>query len=311
MRLVFAGTPEVAVPSLCALLESPRHDVVAVLTRPDAPAGRGRHLVRSLIGALADEHDIEVLTPRNANDPDFIARLGELAPDACAVVAYGALLPQAALDIPAHGWVNLHFSLLPAWRGAAPVQAAIRAGDEITGASTFQIVHELDAGPVYGVVTEPVRADDTAGALLARLADSGATLLRSTMDGIEDGTLTAIPQGGDGHSYAPKVTVADAKVAFAAPASAVDRHIRAVTPDPGAWAEFRGERLKLGPVSPMNPTGGDQLAPGELRVERKHVLVGTASTPVGLGEVQAQGKKRMAATHWARGTRIEQGERLV
>ncbi|OXM56664.1 methionyl-tRNA formyltransferase [Amycolatopsis thailandensis] len=307
MRLVFAGTPEPAVPSLRALLASEEHEVVAVVTRPDAQAGRGRRVVRSPIGALADEHGIEVLTPPKASDPAFLARLAEIAPDACPVVAYGALLPQAALDIPVHGWVNLHFSLLPAWRGAAPVQAAIRAGDEITGASTFRIVKELDAGPVYGVITEQIGAGDTAGELLGRLAESGAKLLVSTMDGIADGTLRAVEQTGDGVSYAPKVTVEDARVSFADPATAVDRLIRAVSPEPGAWAEFRGERLKLGPVTVVDEPGPP---PGELVVERKRVLVGTASKPVRLGEVQAQGKKRMAATDWARGTRIEQGERL-
>ncbi|EME61989.1 methionyl-tRNA formyltransferase [Amycolatopsis decaplanina] len=307
MRLVFAGTPEPAVPSLRALLASEQHEVVAVVTRPDAQAGRGRRVVRSPIGALADEHGIEVLTPPKASDPAFLARLAEISPDACPVVAYGALLPQAALDIPVHGWVNLHFSLLPAWRGAAPVQAAIRAGDEITGATTFRIVKELDAGPVYGVVTEQIAGTDTAGETLARLAESGAKLLVSTMDGIADGTLRAVAQTGDGVSYAPKVTVEDARVSFADPAAAVDRQIRAVTPEPGAWAEFRGERLKLGPVTVVDEPGPP---PGELVVERKRVLVGTASKPVRLGEVQAQGKKRMAATDWARGTRIGQGERL-
>ncbi|WP_236791243.1 methionyl-tRNA formyltransferase [Amycolatopsis sp. GM8] len=307
MRLVFAGTPEPAVPSLRALIDSPRHDVVAVVTRPDAPAGRGRKLLRSPVGALADEHGIEVLTPEKAGAPEFLDRLRELAPDACPVVAYGALLPQRTLDIPRLGWVNLHFSLLPAWRGAAPVQAAIRAGDEITGASTFRIVKELDAGPVYGVVTEKIGATDTAGGLLERLSVSGARLLVSTMDGIEDGTVGAVEQPDDGLSYAPKVTVEDARVSFADPAVALDRRIRAVTPEPGAWAEFRGERFKLGPVT---PTGENGLAPGELRAERKRVLAGTATQAVQLGEVQAQGKKRMAATDWARGTRIDRGERL-
>ncbi|WP_027940718.1 methionyl-tRNA formyltransferase [Amycolatopsis taiwanensis] len=309
MRLVFAGTPEPAVPSLRTLLDSPRHDVVAVVTRPDAPAGRGRSLVRSPVGRLADERGIEVLTPAKAGDDDFLDRLRELAPDACAVVAYGALLPQRALEIPRHGWINLHFSLLPAWRGAAPVQAAIRAGDEITGASTFQIVRELDAGPVYGVVTEKVGAADTAGELLGRLAVSGARLLVSTMDGIEEGSLRAEPQPADGVTYAPKVTVEDARVSFTEPAAAVDRLVRAVTPEPGAWALFRGERLKLGPVSVVDEPELT-LAPGELKVERRRVLAGTATRPVRLGEVQAQGKKRMSAPDWARGTRIESGERL-
>jgi methionyl-tRNA formyltransferase len=305
MRLVFAGTPQTAVPALDALLTS-RHEVVAVVTRPDAPAGRGRQVSRSPVGELADKHDIEVLTPRRAGAPEFLARLAELAPDCCPVVAYGALLPQSALDIPRDGWVNLHFSLLPAWRGAAPVQAAVRHGDEITGASTFRIVKELDAGPVFGVLTEAVRATDTAGELLDRLAVAGADLLRSTIDGIADGALRAVDQPADGITYAGKVTVDDARVEFTGSAQAVDRLVRSVTPEPGAWAHFRGERVKLGPVVPVD---ADPLAPGEIRVERRQVLVGTATRPVRLGEVQAQGKKRMAATDWARGSRIEAGER--
>ena len=308
MRVVFAGTPAPALPSLRAFLESDRHEVVAVVTRPDAPAGRGRHVVRSPVGALADEHGVEVLTPRKASDPAFLDRLRELAPDCCPVVAYGALLPQAALDIPPHGWINLHFSLLPAWRGAAPVQAAIRAGDEITGASTFRIVKELDAGPVFGVLTEPVRPGDTAGDLLDRLADAGAGLLLSTVDGVADGALEPVAQVDAGASYAPKVGVEDAKVDFTVPALAVDRLVRAMTPEPGAWAGFRDERIKLGPVAAAD---GEPLRPGELRVERKRVLVGTATTAVQLGEVQAQGKKRMPATDWARGARVEPGECLT
>lgn len=291
-----------------ALLESSRHEVVAVPHAARRAPGRGRTVQRSPVGALADEHGIEVLTPPKAGDPAFLDRLRELAPDACPVVAYGALLPQKTLDVPAHGWVNLHFSLLPAWRGAAPVQAAVKAGDEITGASTFRIVKELDAGPVFGVVTEAIGADDTAGALLGRLALSGARLLASTLDGIEDGTVRAVEQPDEGLSYAPKVSVDDARVSFDGSASAVDRLIRSVTPEPGAWAEFRGERFKLGPVA---LTDDDPIPPGELSVERKRVLVGTGTKPVRLGEVQAQGKKRMAATDWARGTRLEQGERLT
>ncbi|MCE6994874.1 methionyl-tRNA formyltransferase [Saccharothrix sp. S26] len=308
MRLVFAGTPEVALPSLRALVESDRHEVVAVVTRPDAPAGRGRRVERSPVAALADERGIEVLTPAKASDPVFQARLKELEPDLCPVVAYGALLPESALAIPRHGWVNLHFSVLPAWRGAAPVQASVRHGDDITGATTFRIVKELDAGPVYGVVTERVRERDTAGELLGRLAESGARLLLSTVDGIADGSLRAVEQPEEGVSYAPKVTVDDARLDFGTPAVAIDRVARAVTPEPGAWAEFRGERLKLGPVTPVEAQ--EPLAPGEIRVERKRVLVGTATDPVALGDVQAQGKKRMAATDWARGARIEAGERI-
>ncbi|MET8758665.1 methionyl-tRNA formyltransferase [Lentzea sp. NPDC004782] len=308
MRLVFAGTPEVALPSLRAFIDSPRHDVVAVVTRPDAPSGRGRKLERSPVAALADEHGIEVLTPAKAGDPEFLDRLRALEPDLCPVVAYGNLLPQRTLDVPKFGWVNLHFSVLPAWRGAAPVQAAVRNGDDITGASTFRIVRELDAGPVFGVVTEKVRDRDTSGDLLARLSESGAQLLLSTVDGIEDGTLRAVEQPADGVTYAPKITVEDARLDFTAPAAAVDRLARAVTPEPGAWASFRDERLKLGPVTPVDDV---TLPAGEILVERKRVLVGTATTAVALGEVQAQGKKRMAATDWARGVRIEAGERIA
>ena len=307
MRLVFAGTPAPAVPALRALLESPRHEVVAVVTRPDAPSGRGRKLVRSPIGALADEAGIPVLTPGKPREPEFIEALSALEPDCCPVVAYGALIPRPVLDVPRHGWVNLHFSLLPAWRGAAPVQAAIRAGDDVTGATTFLLEEGLDTGPTFGVVTEPVRPTDTSGDLLRRLAESGARLLVATLDGIADGTLTARPQPTDGVSHAPKVTVDDARVDWSLPAAALDRLVRSVTPEPGAWTTFRGARLGLGPVS----TSDVELKPGELVAEKRRVLVGTGTHAVALGEVQPVGKRAMAAPDWARGTRIEVGEALL
>ncbi|MER0478663.1 methionyl-tRNA formyltransferase [Streptomyces sp. Edi2] len=310
MRLVFAGTPEVAVPALDALLASDRHEVVAVVTRPDAPAGRGRRLVASPVAERAEEAGIEVLKPVKPRDEDFLARLREIAPDCCPVVAYGALLPKAALDIPAKGWVNLHFSLLPAWRGAAPVQHAVLAGDEVTGASTFQIETGLDSGPVFGVLTEEVRPTDTSGDLLTRLAFAGSGLLVATMDGIEDGTLQAVPQPPEGVTLAPKIEVEDAKVDWAAPALRVDRVIRGCAPAPGAWTVFRGERLKL--MSAADAAGHTEpaLAPGELAVTKKAVYAGTGSHPVELGWVQPQGKKPMKAADWARGVRIESGERL-
>jgi methionyl-tRNA formyltransferase len=308
VRLVFAGTPEPAVPSLRALLESARHEVVAVLTRPDAPSGRGRAVRRSPVGALADEAGVRVLTPQRPRDPEFLTALRELAPDCCPVVAYGALVPPAALAVPPRGWVNLHFSLLPAWRGAAPVQAALRHGDEITGATTFQLEEGLDTGPVFGVVTEAVRADDTAGALLGRLATSGAALLVATLDGIADAALVAQPQPVDGVSHAPKVTVSDARVEWAAPPSAVERLIRSVTPEPGAWSTFRDERLGLGPVRTV--ADAPELKPGELHVEKRRVLVGTGDTALELGEVRPVGKRAMPAPDWARGVRIEQVEFL-
>jgi methionyl-tRNA formyltransferase len=304
MRLVFAGTPETAVPPLDALLAS-RHEVAAVVTRPDAPVGRGRKVEASPVAQRAADAGLEVLTPDRPRDPEFLARLREIGPDCCPVAAYGALLPQAALDIPPHGWVNLHFSILPAWRGAAPVQHAILHGDDVTGASTFLIVKELDAGPVYGVLTEPVRPGDTTGTLLDRLSHSGAELLVATLDGIEDGTVTAVPQPAEGVSFAPKITPADARVDWKLPAHVVDRQVRACTPDPGAWTELDGVRLKLGPVDQglTNSAAPPDLAPGELQAARNAVLVGTGSRPVLLGDVQAPGKRRMTAPEWARGLR--------
>jgi methionyl-tRNA formyltransferase len=304
MRLVFAGTPEAAVPALDALLKS-RHEVTAVITRPDAPAGRGLHLVPSPVAERAEAAGVEVLKPARPREPEFIDRLRHIAPDCAPVTAYGALIPQSVLDIPAQGWVNLHFSVLPAWRGAAPVQHAILHGDDITGATTFRLVKELDAGPVFGVVTEPIRPDDTAGDLLGRLAVSGAELLVATLDGIESGQLEARPQPTEGVSLAPKITAEDARVRWDQPATAVDRQIRACTPGPGAWTMLDGARLKLWRVD-LTPDGADSaglLAPGEVRILRSAVLVGTATTPVGLGDIQPPGKRRMRAADWARGLR--------
>ncbi|RZU74809.1 methionyl-tRNA formyltransferase [Micromonospora kangleipakensis] len=308
MRLIFAGTPAVAGPALDAIAAS-GHELLAVVTRPDAPAGRGRGLVRSPVGAWADAHGVEVLTPARPREPEFLDRLRELAPDCVPVVAYGALVPPVALEIPRHGWINLHFSLLPAWRGAAPVQHAVLHGDELTGASVFQLEQGLDTGPVYGTLTDEVRPADTSGDLLERLAHSGAGLLVAVLDAIEAGTARAEPQPADRVSLAPKLTVEDARVRWGDPAFAVDRRIRACTPAPGPWTTFRGERVKLGPVVPV--ANGPELKPGELLVEKARVLAGTATVPVLLGEVRAAGKKAMSASDWARGARVAAGEVLA
>jgi methionyl-tRNA formyltransferase len=338
VRLVFAGTPDVAVPSLDALSGS-SHDVVAVLTRPDAPAGRGRSMLASPVKGRALELGLEVLTPRRPGDPLFQDRLRELAPDACPIVAYGGLIPLSALTIPTHGWINLHFSLLPAWRGAAPVQHAIIAGDEVTGATTFLLEQGLDTGPTFGVMTEAVKPHDTAGDLLVRLAQAGAGLLVATLDALEAGELHAVPQPWEGVSLAPKISVQDARICWGAPALAVDRHIRGCTPAPGAWTTFRGERLKIHPVTLdldaqdalgaqddprarvagaglVVPTGelsaaGELIAAGEVAATKRAVHVGTTSGRVRLGIVQPQGKKPMDAADWARGVRIEPGERFA
>lgn len=300
MRIVFAGTPDPAVPSLERLLASEKHDVVAVVTRPDAAAGRGRKINRSPVGQLADSRGIPVLTPGRPSEPEFLEQLAALEPDVCPVVAYGSLLPRPVLNVPKFGWINLHFSLLPAWRGAAPVQAAIAAGDDVTGASTFLLEEGMDTGPVLGVVTESVAASDTSGDLLGRLAISGALLLEATLDAIEAGEASAIPQSDDGVSYAPKITVESARIEWSASASAVDRHIRAVTPAPGAWTTIGDIRLKVAPVTLADV----ELEPGRVLVRKDGVFVGTATNAVSLGDIQPQGKKTMKALDWARGARL-------
>ena len=303
MRLLFAGTPLPAVPSLEALIASPRHEVVAVLTRPDAPTGRGRRMEASPVRQIAEAHGIEVLTPRRPRDPEFLERLAEIAPDACPVVAYGGLIPPAALEIPPHGWVNLHFSLLPAWRGAAPVQRALLAGDEITGACTFQLEAGLDTGPVYGTITAEVRRTDTSGDLLERLSVDGARLLAATLDGIEDGTLHAVPQPSEGVSLAPKIGVEDARIDWKTPAVHIDRQVRACTPAPGAWTTLGGERVKVFPLAPL--PGAAEVEPGRIVLDKRGMTVGTGSGHlVRLGDVQPQGRKRMSAADWARGLRL-------
>ena len=307
MRLLFAGTPATALPALDALLAS-RHEVVAVLTRPDAPAGRGRRLTPSPVAERADGAGIEVLKASRLRDPELLDTLRRIAPDAAPVVAYGALVPPDALTIPRLGWVNLHFSLLPAWRGAAPVQHALLHGDDVTGATTFLLEEGLDTGPVLGVLTESVRADDTSGALLDRLAHAGAGLLVATLDGLEDGALVAQPQPAEGVSLAPKLTRDDSRVDWTVPAFHVDRQVRACTPAPGAWTTWGDDRVGLGPVTVVD---GDGLAPGTVRVGRADVLVGCGDgRAVLLGEVRPPGKRPMAADAWARGVRDLDGARF-
>ncbi len=311
MRLLFAGTPEAALPALDTLLAG-RHEVVAVLTRPDAAAGRGRRTRPSPVAERALTEGLEVLRPPGPRDAGFQQRLRELAPDCCPVVAYGALLPAAVLAVPAHGWVNLHFSVLPAWRGAAPVQHALLAGDEVTGATTFRLVEAMDAGPVLGTATETVRPRDTAGDLLGRLAVTGAGLLAATLDGLDEGRLVPVAQPVEGVSYAPRITVEDARVRWDDPAFAVDRRVRACTPAPGAWTTVGGERLKLGPVEPVEPVGdgAERLPPGVPDAGRREVLVGTGTGPVRLSTVQPHGRRAVPAADWARGARLGPGTRL-
>ena len=295
MKLVFAGTPGIAVPSLEALVGS-RHEVVAVVTRPDATAGRGRRLTPSPVAIRAAELGLEVLKPGHPRDPEFRSRLRELNPDVCAVVAYGALLPTSVLEIPARGWINLHFSLLPRWRGAAPVQRAVMAGDTEIGTSCFRIVRELDAGDVYRIAARPM-PEATAGELLELLAVSGAAQLVETIDAVEEGEIP-VPQETVGVTRAAKITVEEARVDFTRPAAEVRNHILGCSPDPGAWCELNGKRLKLyrARLADVQFTP----APGELHVTKRQVFVGAGDGVLELLEVQAPGKRRMAAIDWAR-----------
>ena len=305
MRLLFAGTPEVAVPALEALLDS-EHEVVGVLTRADARSGRGRTLAPSPVKVRALAAGLEVFTD-DPKSPEFAEKLAALNIDCAPVVAYGQLLRRNVLDIPTHGWINLHFSLLPAWRGAAPVQRSIMAGDQVTGAATFRIEEGLDTGPVFGTMTETIRPRDTAGDLLGRLASSGAHLLVATLDAIADGTVTPVPQTRDGVTIAPKLSVAEARVQWGLPPHIVDRLIRGMTPEPGAWTTLPdGSRLALGPVSLLHASHHFEgaLAPGEVLVAKKHVFVGTAGEPVVLGQVTPVDKRPMNAADWARGARL-------
>ena len=296
MRVLFAGTPSVAVPSLDALIDA-GFDVVAVLTRPDAPTGRKRVLTPSPVAARAAELGLEIIHAAKV-DAGVTARIAAVRPDVAAIVAYGGLVPRPALDVPRHGWINLHFSLLPAWRGAAPVQRAVIAGDDITGAVTFQLEEGLDTGPVIGTLTEQVRPDDTAGTLLERLSHSGSVLLAQTLSAIDSGAAHPQPQRGE-VSLAPKLTIEDGRINWSEPALAIGRRARGVTPEPGAWTMLDGQRVKLEPVL-LRP-GQSALAPGQLAMDGKNVLVGTGSHPVELVRVQPAGKKMMSAADWARG----------
>lgn len=307
MRLVFAGTPEPAVESLRQLIDS-EHEVVAVLTRPDARKGRGRSLHPSPVKELAQEHGIEVLTPATLKDNEEIrTRLRELAPECIPVVAYGNLIPADMLDIAPHGWVNLHFSLLPAWRGAAPVQHAILHGDNETGATVFRIDEGLDTGAIIHTLRTPIDPEETSGELLARLAQSGATTLVEAMDLLERGTAVLEAQPAEG-SYAGKITPDMARVDWSESADVIDRTIRAFTPAPGAWTTLGGERVKLERIA---ATTASELAPGEVRSSKKQVLVGTGSGDVELTRIQPPGKKMMHAADWARGMKPEDVEKGV
>ncbi|MDP5225896.1 MULTISPECIES: methionyl-tRNA formyltransferase [Arthrobacter] len=296
MKVIFAGTPDVAVPSLNALLEA-GFDVVAVLTRPDAPLGRKRVLTPSPVAQRAGELGLSLIKAARIT-PEVVEEIAATGAEAGAVVAYGGLLPRAALDALPHGWINLHFSLLPAWRGAAPVQHAIINGDDVLGASTFLLEEGLDTGPVYGTMTEGARPDDTSGAVLERMAHSGSVLLAQTLTAIASGRAEARPQEG-APTLAPKLSLEDGRLDWTRTAVALHRQARGVTPEPGAWTTLDGQRFKIGAVA-LRPDVHD-LEAGTVRLAGKSVVVGTGSHGLELLQVQPSGKKMMNAADWARG----------
>ncbi len=300
MRLVFAGTPQVAADTLAQLLEHSAHEVVAVLTRPDAPLGRSSRLVPSPVAQLAIEHGIEVLRPERARDPHLAARLAEIAPDCCPVVAYGGLIPQALLELPKHGWINVHFSLLPRWRGAAPVQHAILAGDEITGVTVFELVAALDAGPVLATAEYRLGEQETTGEALAALQLLGGQVLLSTLAAIAAGTVTAIAQPEAGVTLAPKLTVAAARIDWSAPAGQIQRQVLANNPSPMAWTELDGQRFRVLAARAAESSG---LEVGVVRAEKRRVVVGTGDGDLELLSVQPAGRKAVAGADWGRGLR--------
>jgi methionyl-tRNA formyltransferase len=294
LRLVFAGSPAAAVPSLEALIGS-RHEVLAVITREDSPHGRRGVLTPTPVADAAGR--IEVIKANRLNGP-ATERVAELQPDLGVIVAYGGLVREPLLSTPRLGWINLHFSLLPRWRGAAPVQRAIMAGDEQSGASVFQLVPELDAGDVFGSVTTPIGRHQTAGSLLDALSHSGAALLCRVVDELAAGTAHAVPQQGD-VTLAPKLTLADGRIDWTQPAASVINHVHGVTPEPGAFTTLDGARLKV--LDAVVAHDAPRLEPGHFALEGKRVLVGTASSPIELTTVHPAGKKAMAAADWWRG----------
>lgn len=299
MRLVFAGTPEPAIPTLRAL--AARHEIVAVVTRPDAPLGRKRVLTPSPVARAAAELDLPVLKAARL-DERVTEEIAALQPELGVIVAYGGLVREPLLSAPVHGWINLHFSLLPRWRGAAPVQRALIAGDPEVGVSVFQLVPELDAGDVFGMRAVALAPEATAGDALEVLAADGAALTLDVVAGIAEGTARAETQSGE-PTFAPKMGIDDGMLDWSAPLESVFSRFRGATPEPGAHTTVGGERLKVLSAAPALDAA--PLAPGEIAGEKTRILIGTGSRPLAVSRVQPAGKGVMAAADWWRGQRSE------
>ncbi|WP_137652447.1 methionyl-tRNA formyltransferase [Bifidobacterium moukalabense] len=314
LKVLFAGSPEVAVPSLRMLAEDTEHfEVVAVLTRPDAPTGRGRKLVPNPVKQAALELGLPVIES-DPSEETFVNELAATGAQVAAVVAYGKILKQEVLDALPMGWYNLHFSLLPQWRGAAPAQRSIWAGDTLTGATVFRIVRKMDAGPILAQSTVEIGAHETAGELLNRLAEDGSRLLAASLQALADDQIAPVEQPTGAYEIARKISVEDARIRFDVPVFAVDRQIRACTPNPGAWCELHAcagseptilHVLRAQPADMDDPNVPTTLEPGHIMAGKKNVWIGTATQPLEMIEVKAQGKKAMRAADWARGARLD------
>ena len=310
MKIVFAGTPEPAAVTLEHLLADERVEVTAVITQPDAKRGRGRALKPSAVAEVADKHNLPTYkwaslksdTEDGQQARVELGRLAESGTQAIAVVAYGNLIPKDLLNVVQHGWINLHFSLLPRWRGAAPVQAAIAAGDTTTGASIFRIESGLDTGPVIATNEESIGLEDTADDLLTRLTYSGRELLADALVALGEGTASTALQDDAAATHAAKITSADAQIDWRLPADVIQRVARAHTPAPGAWTLLGNQRYKIGLLLPaMDDPAVPDLEPGQLHATKKSVWVGTATCALQIVRLQPPGKKMMAAADWARG----------
>lgn len=299
MRIAFAGTPEVAIPTLKALLDS-AHEVALVISQPAAPRGRNKKIVPSPVAQFASLNNLELITPTSINDAETIEILKSKNIDIAVVVAYGQILKSEALRVFKGGWINAHFSLLPAWRGAAPVQLAIIHGDEVTGVTTFRLEEGMDTGPIFGQVATSIRPEETAGELLERLADLGADLVVKTLDAIADNRAIAVAQSLENVSIAPKLKASDGQIDWSSPALAISRKIRGFAPNPGAWTLLGDLRVELGDVEIED---SQTLKPGEISILKDFVRVGTGSTDIKLLQVKPAGRGWMDSGAWARGLR--------
>ena len=312
MRVLFIGTAEFAVPSLEALAESGRYEVLAVVTQPDRPQGRGLKVAYSPVKHAALRLGLPVFQPKRVRSERFLQEARALEPEALALAAFGQIIPQPLLDLPPKGPVNVHGSLLPAYRGAAPIQHAIMKGETVTGVTTMWMDATLDTGDILLQREVPIDPEDTTGTLIPKVASAGAELLLHTLDRMQEGTCPRIPQEDEMASYAPAITPADSAVRWEEPATRIRNRVRALSPRPGAFVSFRGRRIKLWRVA-LNPQQSRE--PGEVVTAGREsatsgVVVGTGNGSIELLEVQPENARRMAGAEWARGVRVLAGDRF-